>query len=112
MTSIGQRRQDDFTRHIANRGSATTVNGHSINALWQDAQAQRVQLFLDENQWHNPSFEVRFPAAVLQPPYSITNGMEVMRTILGWRTVVRNVTAEESGGVVISVNALCVETSE
>jgi hypothetical protein len=112
MPDIGARRRDSFTNHINLRGSPTTVNGHTINALWQDAQAQRVQLFLDENLWHIPSFEVRFPAAVLDAPYSLKNGMEMTRTLTNWRAVVRNITVEESNGSIISVNALAVNTTE
>lgn len=111
MGAIGTRRQKEFTRHIASRGTATTVNGYTINALWQDAQLARVQLFLNENEWGIASFEVRFPAAVIDTPYSIKAGMEVTRQGLAWRGVIRDVTVEESNGVITQVNCLVINTT-
>jgi hypothetical protein len=108
MGAEGLRRQSNFTNHINSRGTDTTVNGQTIKALWQDAQIARVQLFLNENQWGTASFEVRFPAAVLAAPYSLKNGMEVTRQGLSWRGVVREMTPEESDGVIIQVNALVI----
>lgn len=110
MGDVGLQRQANFTAHITSRGEDTLVNGHSIPALWQQADVGRVQLYLKEHEWGVPSFELRLPAAALDAPYAIANGCPVVRENLGWTAVVRNCIPEVNDGEVIQVNALVVLT--
>jgi hypothetical protein len=76
----------------------TQVKGIGVTASWTEAQPGRIQMFLDEEHWGKPAYEVRFTLAVLDKPYLLTNGAEVLRTDLGWRGVVRHIDVPTSGG--------------
>lgn len=110
MGDVGKQRQANFTAHLASRGESTLINGQSTLALWQQADVGRVQLYLKEEEWGAPCFELRLPAAVWDAPYSIANGVAVVRENLGWKAVVRNCIPEVSDGEIIQVNALVVLT--
>ncbi|HLV80732.1 MAG TPA: hypothetical protein VKT32_10635 [Chthonomonadaceae bacterium] len=99
-------RQADFTAHIGLRGTPTLLNGQTLNALWEPAQLGRAQMFLAQELWGKPYFEVKFPATVLAAPYSLQAGNNVTWIARGSLGVIRQVIPEESDGEVVQVTCL------
>lgn len=75
------------TARIKQYGTLTSVNGgKSRPAVWTEAGIARTQLFLQQNEWTLPSFDVIFPASAVD---SLVNGAIIVRLMDGWRGVVR-----------------------
>jgi hypothetical protein len=105
---LGDYLADLATRTITEHGSATTINGQATKAFWAEAQPGRIQMFLAENEWGTPAFDVEFPATVLRAPYHLANGSEVVRVAHNWRGVVRKIDAPDLEDAANTVKALVV----
>lgn len=112
MGSLGEQRRDENTFLIESEGCDSTLNGQTIKAFWQNAGIIAIQRFLADTEWAKSAYEVRLPHYALASPYSLRNGHEFVNDLMGWDTVVRNVTVEQNDNVVVQVNVLCVATTE
>jgi len=80
----------------AAHGDTTLVNGVVVaGAMWAQAQAGRVQMFLSEDLEGKPAYDVTFPATVTGAPWNLKGGSSVVRQAYGWRGSVQMV--EENG---------------
>jgi hypothetical protein len=77
-------------------GDTTLVNGIAVSgAMWAEAQAGRVQMFLSEDLVGKPAYDVTFPASVTGAPWNLKGGSSVVRSAYGWRGSVQMI--EENG---------------
>lgn len=77
------RRAKEVTRpyaqeHIAS-GVRTAVNGRELFALWEDAEADRVQTFVKEDEWERGVYTVTLPRKALDDPWDLKMGSKVTR---------------------------------
>ena len=108
MGTVGLARKADFTAHINLRGAPTLVNGQTINALWEAASVGHVQTYIAEQEWKQPVYEVKFPAAVLNAPYNLKEGVNVYKRGKTDKGAVRRLFPEESDGEIVQVSCLVV----
>ncbi len=98
---------------LAGEADPTLVNGALIDADWEEAEANRVQTYLAQSEWEKPVYNVTFAdRTVLDPPYSLAAGSELVWQTTGWRGVCRRVTPDTDNDTVIDVVALVVLVSE
>lgn len=82
---------DAFT---AGAGERTMVGGHEIEGNWESAQAERVQTFLNQNDWGKDAFMVSLPYRAYQSPWNAKNGSSVIRVSTGATGVIRKLDIE------------------
>jgi hypothetical protein len=87
-------------------GERTAVNTHECRALWEDAQPDRVQMFLTEEEWNRGVYLVTFERPVLDSPWTLVEGSFVRRVRDGVTAVVRRLDIEDD----TTVYAICIAT--
>jgi hypothetical protein len=96
---------DTLEGHVST-GERTAVNAHECHALWEDAQPDRVQMFLSGEEWQRGVYVVTFERGVLDGPWSLTEGSFVKRPKDGLTTVCRRLDIEDD----TAIYAVCVAT--
>lgn len=95
--------------HIRALGDETLINGIASRGLWQPAQGERVQTFLDEADWKASAYQVMFPIEVLNGPWNLAVASSITWTKTGWTAVVRRIMMDNLDG---QVEALVVLTTQ
>ena len=76
------------------------------------AEPGRIQIFLDENEWAQPAYDVQLPASVLSASYSLKNGSFLVWQKHGWRAIVRRIDGPGLQDADLEITALAVLTAE
>lgn len=97
------------TKRVRQYGCDTTINGSAaLPAVWTEAGMERIQTFINPDEWNKEAFEIRFQARALDSPYLLKNGSDIIRTLDGWHGVVRTLTPHHVGNRFAAVTALVV----
>lgn len=102
MSDLGTRN----AARLARRGTPTTVNGQTINAVWARSQPNRVTMFVGETLEGTADYTAEFPVSVISAPYSLTNGMTVVWLSTGWSFKVRNLIPIDRNGTLAGYTAI------
>lgn len=91
-------------------GQPTSVNGEDYpdGAEWTEAAPSRITTFLNDNEWGKAAYDVVFPASVLDSPWSLAYGSEVLQQRTGLRCAVRRIDIPGIGNTNLNVLALVV----
>lgn len=74
-------------------GTLTTINGIAtkLPAVWNTADASRVQLYLNEAGLYPPAYDVTLPARALKAPWNLAMGSSLINSNTGWELNVRHI---------------------
>lgn len=80
-----------ITATIEQHGQDMMLNGIPVRGIIHTADASRVQMYLAQQDWHTPCFDITLPDYVIYPPYSVASASEIYIVEVNWKMVIRKV---------------------
>ncbi|MDE2127924.1 MAG: hypothetical protein KGJ62_15190 [Armatimonadetes bacterium] len=100
---------DTTAQALKQFGDPTAINGQGgATALWQRAEAGRINRFIEVQNLQSPAYLVHFPASALAAPWNLNVGSEIDWSGVGVTGVCRALEFHSLSGSVVSVTAVVV----